>query len=171
MRIAYGYNRSEKDFDGFDIDPDMFTIDKKDTFEDERQVLGSWIREYKRSGVENVTVVILDNGDLGIGAGAAKFCKMIIDDGATIEGPNDRPSNAKKGRPEYPKLSPDDEHQICALRNSGNFKDKTLIARVKKEYGILLNRAQFNYICKRKLKREVEKAVKESTKSVDRKPK
>jgi hypothetical protein len=171
MRIAYGVNRHEKDFDGLDIDPDMFAIDSKETFELERQVLGSWLREFQRRETENVVVVILDNGDLGRGAGAAQFRKMITDTGATIEGPKDREPTGKKGRPENPHLTEDEEQKVCALWNSGNFREKTIIARVKKQYGVELNRDQLNYICKRKPKRQAAAAKKKSAKTVDKKSK
>jgi hypothetical protein len=163
MRIAYGYNRHEKDFDGLDIDPDMFTLDDKKTFEDQRQVLGAWLREFQRRKTEGVVVVILDNGDLGRGAGAAQFRKMITDTGATIEGPKDRPSAGSKGRPERPHLTEDQEQKVCALWNGNNFRQSTLISIIKRDYGVELNRDQLNYICKRKPARKAA-AAKKTTK-------
>lgn len=171
MRIAYGVNRHEKDFDGLDIEPDMIAIDNKETFETERQVLGTWLRELKRRGTENVVVVILDNGDLGRGAGAAQFRKMITDTGATIEGPKDRAPTGKKGRPENPLLTDEQQQKICALWNSGNFHERTVINRVKKEYGITLTRDNLNYYCKTKPKRRAEAAKRKAAKEAAKKSK
>ena len=164
MRIAYGVNRHEKEWDGLDIDPDMFAIDDKTTFELQRQVLGTWLREFQRRETENVVVVILDNGDLGRGAGAAQFRKMITDTGATIEGPKDRAPTGKKGRPEKPHLTEEQEQAVCALWNSGNYREKTIINRVRKEHGVTLNRDQLNYICKRKPKQRAAAAAKRKAK-------
>jgi hypothetical protein len=165
MRIAYGVNRHEKDFDCLDIDPEMIAIDNKETLENERKVLGSWLREFQRRGTENVVVVILHDGDLGRGAGAAQFRKMITDTGATIEGPKDRPSTPKpRGRRVKPHLTDEQEQKVCALWNGGGFKQATLIARVKKEYGVELNRDQLNYICKRKPKQRAEAAKRKAKK-------
>lgn len=165
MRIAYGVNRHENDFDGLDIEPEMFAIDNKDTLENERQVLGTWLREFERRKTENVVVVILHDGDLGRGAGAAAFRKMITDTGATIEGPKNRPTVPKqRGRRVEPHLTEEQEQKVCALWNGGGFKQTTLIARVKKEYGVELNRDQLNYICKRKPKQRAAAAAKKKQK-------
>jgi len=172
MRIAYGVNRHEKDFDGLDIEPEMFAIDNKNTFEDERQVLGTWLREFQRRGTENVVVVILHDGDLGRGAGAAQFRKMITDTGATIEGPKDRQSTPKpRGRRPKPHLTEEQEQKVCALWNGGGFKQSTIIARVKKEYGVTLDTDQLNYICKRKPKQRAEAAKKRAAKDAAKKRK
>lgn len=172
MRIGYGVNRHEREFDGLGIETGMIAIDNKDTLETERKVLRNWIREYKRRGIKEITVVILDKGDLGIGQGAAKFRKEIIDDGATIEDPTDRPSTPKKrGRPAKPLLTEEQEQRVCALWNGGGFKEKTVIARVKQEYGIELDRDQLNYICKRRPKRRAEAAKRKAAKEAAKKSK
>lgn len=172
MRIAYGVNRKEKDFDDLDIDPDMFAIDNKDTLENERQVLGTWLREFQRRKTENVVVVILHDGDLGRGVGAAQFRKMITDTGATIEGPKDRPSTPKpRGRRVKPLLTEDQEQKVCALWNGGGLQKKTIIARVKKEYGVELDRHQLNNICVRKPKLRAEAARRKAEKEAAKKSK
>lgn len=150
-RIAYGYKRRDRDFDGLAITPGKHFIDNNNTAYMERRAMLSACRP-------DVVVVVLSMGDFGKGAGAKRVKDAILATGAAIEGPDDRvsPLPSKAGRKGVG-FTEDQLKWACALWLDPMRSEKSVLERVFSETGIVANRDQMNYICRRKPKKEAAK--------------
>lgn len=151
-KVAYGVNRSDKDFRNLGVPVGKIFIDNRQTGEEEKRALFAALRE-------GVVVVVLSMGDLGKGAGAKRFKDAILKTGATIEGPDDRddPLPKKAGRRGIG-FTPEQVDWACAMWLDPLRSENSVLIRVKDETGIEANRHQMNYLCRRKPKLKASKA-------------
>ena len=152
-KVAYGVNRSDRDFRNLGVPIDKIFIDNKMTGEEEKRAMFAAIDE-------GVVVVVLSMGDFGKGAGAKRFKDAILAKGATIEGPDDRddPLPRKSGRRGIG-FTPEQVDWACALWLDPLRSERSVLARIKTETEIEANRDQMNYLCRRKPKLKASKAI------------
>lgn len=143
FRIAYGYNRSEKQFSEHDIFVDKFFIDNDGTGRKELEDLFKAVKA-------GVTVVVLQKKDFGNGARAKQVQTEIEALGATVEIATDGKST---GRDTSVNFTDDQLKWACALWNDRKRDKGVVLRRITEKTGQTVDRHQMNYLCRRKQKR------------------
>lgn len=136
VRIAYGFNRRDRDFRDFDISEAKYFIDNDKTDREE-------LRAALVSCQEGVTVVVLQVGDFGPGAKAKQIVKEIEATGAAVE-VAEKPVG-KRGAPLKGEMSEADEKWAKALWLDKSRTKTVVLARINERTGQEFTRDQLNY--------------------------
>ena len=135
-RIAYGFNRRDRDFRDFDIAENKFFIDNDKTDREELRAALVFCEE-------GVVVVVMALGDFGPGAKARQIVQEIEAKGATVE-VAEKPV-AKRGAPLKGEMSEADEKWAKALWLDKSRTKATVLARINDRTGQQFTRDQLNY--------------------------
>ena len=136
VRIAYGFNRSDRDFRTLDITGAKYFIDNDKTDREE-------LRSVLVACREGVTVVVLQVSDFGPGAKAKQIVKEIEATGATVE-VAEKPV-AKRGAPLKGEMSEADEKWAKALWLDKSRTKTVVLERINERTGQQFTRDQLNY--------------------------
>lgn len=135
-RIAYGFNRADRDFKEFEIDENRYFIDNNKT---DRQEL----RDLLLACREGVTVVVLQYSDFGPGAKAKQIRDEIEAKGAVVEVAEK--VVGKRGVPLKGEMSKEDEKWARALWLDTSRTKTVALARINERTGQNFTRHQLNY--------------------------
>lgn len=146
-RLAYGYNRSDKQFSGCRISPNKYFIDNARTNRRELEDAMLTVRE-------GVVVVVMKLSDFGSGARAKQVREYIEEQGGSIEVIGESAQKLGRGRKTNVKFTDDELDWACALWNSPLREKSAVLARIQAKTGQAPNRDQMNYLCRRKPQRQ-----------------
>lgn len=150
MRLAYGYNRKEKDFAKLSITAGKFFIDNKFSGLQERLDMMQTLRE-------GATVVLLSMADLGKGKAQLKAVAAIEATGAIIEvQSNSINAPAEMGRPKTVVFDSDEDLK-SALEIWAVLPEKEALIQIGRQFDKFPNRNRMNYLVRKDAKSTNEK--------------
>ena len=145
-RIAYGYNRSDKQFADSRISGDKYFIDNDKTGREELMAALMAVRP-------GVVVVVIQLSDFGKGAKAKNVKAEIEANGGIIEVIGTAAPKAK-GRGSEIGFNDEELQWACELWNNPLRDKANVLARIWAKTGQQPDRHQMNYLCRRKEKRK-----------------
>jgi hypothetical protein len=137
MKIAYGMNRTEKQFRAAGVEADKFYLDNKMTGMRERL-------DMIVAAAKGVTVVVLSLADFGTGKAQQKAVRSIKATGATLEVAGDGLPASVGGRPSGTEW-PSDEVLDRALIIWDALPAPQALALIEKDLGVVTNRNHMNH--------------------------
>lgn len=137
MKIAYGMNRTEKQFRAAGVEADKFYLDNK--MSGMRERLDMMIAAGK-----GVTVIVLSLADFGTGKAQQKAIRSIKATGAALEVAGDGLPASVGGRPSGTEW-PSDEALTRALVIWDALPAPQALALIEKDLGVVMNRNHMNH--------------------------
>lgn len=137
MKIAYGMNRTEKQFRAAGVEADKFYLDNK--MSGMRERLDMMIAAGK-----GVTVVVLSLADFGTGKAQQKAIRAVKATGAALEVAGDGLPASVGGRPSSTEW-PSDEALTRALVIWDALPAPQALALIEKDLGVVTNRNHMNH--------------------------
>lgn len=145
MRLAYGYNRKEKDFAELNITAGKFFLDNKHSGFGERLDMIKCCRE-------GVTVVVLSMADFGKGRSQNKIVNAIKGTGASLEVVEGNTPKGDAGRPGTVNFDTDEDLKEALFIWSA-MPDKAALAEIGKRFGKWPDRNRMNYLKRKSAKK------------------
>lgn len=144
MRLAYGMNRTKKQFEGLDIPANKFFLDTDETKFSKRLLM-------VQSCKEGVTVVVLSMADFGKGRSQNKIVNAIQATGAVLDVVEGDAPKGDAGRPTTVNFDSDNDLKDALLIWAA-MPDKAALEEIGRRFDKWPDRNRMNYLKRKSAK-------------------